>query len=125
GLLVVELAVQRGPDATVLRADRLSAEDRVHDAQATRTDRDPVGGEGPAVVGTAMVHRVGQDRERVFVRDGTRTPAQLDDPTDAAHLSRFSGRVPRRRAWAVHAAAVCRVCTSVPRGPRSRALGAR
>src|SRR6266540_3378959 len=61
--VVVQLPVLDGPDLAALVRERLMATRDVDDAEPPHTKRDAVAHVGPAVIGTAVRHRIGHPIE--------------------------------------------------------------
>src|SRR5664280_2000374 len=79
--VVVDLAVLRDPDATVLVRQRLVARLQVDDRKAPRRDTDAAVEESTLAIG-ASVHELGVHRGQLGRVDAA---SSRDDPTDPAH----------------------------------------
>ena len=85
GLVVVELAVLDRPDEAVLACDRLVAAGHIDDREPAHPEGDPGRLVGAAVVGAAVLERVGHPVEHPRGKRQPRLAAELHRSADPAH----------------------------------------
>src|SRR5262249_42346295 len=86
--VVIELTVLYCPNVTCLVRERLVTALDVDDAEAAYSESDSMVEIRSAVVGAAMLHRVGHPVEGRLVDDGSRLTAQLHHTANATHSVR-------------------------------------